>query len=692
MCIVLSGDIAMNSTLFNGKKRLGSFGWVVLAILVLLSAGFCLQAPVHAEENILRVGFRRNAAPYHFIGKDSTYQGMHIDMMNWIARKKNIQVMYVPFHTNGECLNALNAGKIDVILGHKTNDSAALGLQYTSELSASSLCLVAPQHIASALQDTENIKNYRAVVEYGLISAYTTSMGVSGYLAQADQTAVLEALLSLQADIALCDRDSFLYLLHDAGLAEDYTVVRSYISPISYAMLLRATDQELFTMLDTALAEMRADGSYEEIYKRWTISDSSGVDPLLIRRIWLITLSIVLLAAGFALFNFAMNQILKRRVAEKTQELQLRMHQLQRESKIRYAMIEYASGSMVSFDRRFRIQLMNNAAIRMSGSHLDQTGSDVRKLPIFGEIIAQMDPPLFEGDTYDEINQPTTIHLGSIGYRRWYRYNCYRSKNELGESSVLMTVEDITAEERKKQELFEQEKKQSLNRLVAGIAHEIKNPLMAIRTAATLMRDQGSDQEVQEAFSKYVPDEVDRINQLVNGLIHYARPVEGDLERIELSKVVQECLYLTKVVTKKAGVFYRAVLGEAIFIFANRDKIKQAIINIIVNGVESMEQKLESSPEQQPLMLEISAYQDDAFAYVQIRDEGMGMSEEDIRLCTEPFYTTKARGTGLGLALVQQFIKESDGVLEVESELGRYTCMTLKFRRAENNETENFNY
>ena len=90
------------------------------------------------------------------------------------------------------------------------------------------------------------------MVEYGLISAYTTSMGVSGYLAQADQTAVLEALLSLQADIALCDRDSFLYLLHDAGLAEDYTVVRSYISPISYAMLLRATDQELFTMLDTA--------------------------------------------------------------------------------------------------------------------------------------------------------------------------------------------------------------------------------------------------------------------------------------------------------------------------------------------------------------------------------------------------------------------------------------------------------
>lgn len=135
---------------------------------------------------------------------------------------------------------------------------------------------------------------------------------------------------------------------------------------------------------------------YEEIYKRWTISDSSGVDPLLIRRIWLITLSIVLLAAGFALFNFAMNQILKRRVAEKTQELQLRMHQLQRESKIRYAMIEYASGGMVSFDRRFRIQLMNNAAIRMSGSHLDQTGSDVRKLPIFGEIIAQMDPPLLK--------------------------------------------------------------------------------------------------------------------------------------------------------------------------------------------------------------------------------------------------------------------------------------------------------
>jgi ABC-type amino acid transport substrate-binding protein len=83
---------------------------------------------VHADELTLRVAFNSNLVPYNFIDEDGKYRGMHIDIMNWIAERKNLQIVYVPYETDGECLNALNNSAVDVILGHKTNDTEAASL------------------------------------------------------------------------------------------------------------------------------------------------------------------------------------------------------------------------------------------------------------------------------------------------------------------------------------------------------------------------------------------------------------------------------------------------------------------------------------------------------------------------------------------------------------------------------------
>ena len=87
--------------------------------------------------------------------------------------------------------------------------------------------------------------------------------------------------------------------------------------------------------------------------------------------------------------------------------------------------------------------------------------------------------------------------------------------------------------------------------------------------------------------------------------------------------------------------------------------------------------------------MSIKVKKDKHYAYVHIHDEGIGMSEEDIKRCAEPFYTTKEWGTGLGLALVQQFITENQGVLSIKSEIGRYTEVMLKFGRNDVDETKN---
>jgi polar amino acid transport system substrate-binding protein len=658
-----------------------------------------METVVHADVETIRVAFNSNLKPYHFIDMDGVYKGMHIDMMNWIAKQKHLEVIYVPYETDYECINAINNNEVDVVLGHKTNDRLASGLQYTNELSSSTLCLVVPIKYVKDLGNAKDYRTYSAVIEYGTSANYNmTQMGIQRYLAKANQFQVLEALVKGQADMAIAVYDSSAYLLEEAGLKDRYSILNRYISPISHAMLVRKNDITLFNLMESGLNEMRVSGSYAGIYKQWQINNEQAITQELMRKIIIIFAVIACGIVIIIMFNIVINRMLKKKVAEKTKELNdtnieldKRMIQIQSDSRIYYGMIEFSPSGMVSFDTNYRILLINHAALHMGDIKDNCLGSDVRNLNVFGDILKNIKYDIFSLNNYSKnVSHPIIIELGEAENKRSYRYSIYNSYDENGINSILLNVEDVTAEERKKQELFENEKSSSINRLAAGIAHEIKNPLMSISTMASLLKTQGKDPEVQEAIVKFVPNEVNRINQLIEGLISYARPVKGKRETVNLADVIRECLYLTKIASKQNNICYETDLDDSVEVFVNRDKIKQSLINIILNGIESMKKKLQREPDK-TLLMTIRIYKDMEFVWVSVRDEGVGMSEPEINRCMEPFYTTKTVGTGLGLALVNQFMIENDGMIEIHSEIDYYTEILLRFRRSDKDETQNTN-
>ena len=146
-------------------------------------------------------------------------------------------------------------------------------------------------------------------------------------------------------------------------------------------------------------------------------------------------------------------------------------------------------------------------------------------------------------------------------------------------------------------------------------------------------------------------------------------------------------MYLTAIAAKKSNIVCSTQLEDSVWIFANRDRIKQSLINIIINGIESIEKKIAMGCAGKPGM-SICVEAEGEFACVRIRDEGMGMRKEDIWRCTEPFYTTKSAGTGLGLALVQQFLSKNGGTISIDSEEGVYTEIRLRFRRYRSDESQ----
>ena len=122
-------------------------------------------------------------------------------------------------------------------------------------------------------------------------------------------------------------------------------------------------------------------------------------------------------------------------------------------------------------------------------------------------------------------------------------------------------------------------------------------------------------------------------------------------------------------------------IADGQWILGNRDQIKQILINIVINGKESMEEKLATLPGDAELTLQIALRESKDGSVVTVRDEGMGMSAEAVEQCMNPFFTTKRTGTGLGLTLSRQFAKENNGEMTITSEVGVYTQIQIEFRR-----------
>jgi signal transduction histidine kinase len=205
----------------------------------------------------------------------------------------------------------------------------------------------------------------------------------------------------------------------------------------------------------------------------------------------------------------------------------------------------------------------------------------------------------------------------------------------------------------------------SLGTLTAGLAHEIRNPLVAIKTFTQLLPERLDDEEFRNHFLNVTAGEVDRISSLVNELLEFARPSQPNLNREDLNQVVERMLLLIATASHKKNLQivkeYQPSLPPVLL---DKEQIKQVLFNVLLNAIDA-------APENSTItvgtrLLEKNGYQDQV--QIMVRDNGKGIPKEDVDKIFTPFYTTKRQGSGLGLAISHQIIEEHHGTIEVESE------------------------
>jgi len=236
----------------------------------------------------------------------------------------------------------------------------------------------------------------------------------------------------------------------------------------------------------------------------------------------------------------------------------------------------------------------------------------------------------------------------------------------LGRAFNRMLVE-LDARQR---HLMHSEKLASLGTLLFGVAHELNNPLSNISTSCQILKEeiQEADIEYKKELLLQIESETDRAREIVRSLLDFSK--SGKKEKISMLKTIEESLRFIKVEIPPR-ILVRIDIPSDIFIFADRQKLQQAFLNLIKNSIEAMPDEGE---------INISAQRTSKYIEITFRDNGMGIEQDLVSRIFDPFFTTKEgrSGHGLGLFIVHNIIKEHDGEISVESEPQKGTAFNIK--------------
>ncbi|MFP6583939.1 MAG: ATP-binding protein [Candidatus Hydrogenedentota bacterium] len=232
----------------------------------------------------------------------------------------------------------------------------------------------------------------------------------------------------------------------------------------------------------------------------------------------------------------------------------------------------------------------------------------------------------------------------------------------------------------------------SIGTLAAGMAHEIKNPLVSIKTFTQLLLERYSDPDFRTTFHEVVPHEVERIDTIVTRLLDFARPRPVRFEPQNIRIIIDEVLALVDNQTRRADIEVQFTHpDEDIAVYGDEQQLHQVFLNLVMNSIDAIEEKKSGT-----LSINIakgfitpndgrpgSVFDTQPSVIVTLSDTGCGIAAKLLQELFTPFFTTKDDGCGLGLAVVHGIIGEHGGTIDVSSVLGESTTMRVSLPKAE---------
>ncbi len=255
--------------------------------------------------------------------------------------------------------------------------------------------------------------------------------------------------------------------------------------------------------------------------------------------------------------------------------------------------------------------------------------------------------------------------------------------------AIVHYLKDVTARKRLEQQLVRSDRLASLGTLVAGIAHEINNPLGIIAGYAEALLDRAKDGPLPdlrefEDFPEYletIHNEIFRCKDILRSLLDFARPSCGTFREIDINELIKEVILLVNHRAKRLSHNIAFRLNRDLpKISADPGSLRQLFMNVIINSIYF-------TPEKGRIVISSSYDEDADMVRVSVKDSGTGIQPEVLGKVFDPFFTTKpvGEGTGLGLAICHKIVEEHGGSIDADSEPGLSTTFTIRLPASERN-------
>ena len=221
---------------------------------------------------------------------------------------------------------------------------------------------------------------------------------------------------------------------------------------------------------------------------------------------------------------------------------------------------------------------------------------------------------------------------------------------------------------RQEEAIFQQEKLATLGQLAAGIAHEIRNPLGIMKQALHLLRKESPSEKSGKCL-EYIEEAIQRVNRLVEDVLSFSKREPIHTVVGDLAATVDLAVGLVDYRLKQAGVELLREYAPHSSVHFDPGRMEQVVVNLLLNAVEVL------SPGGK---IHLRIVDDDQWIRLQVEDNGPGIRPDELPGIMEPFRTSKEQGTGLGLAIVDRIVQAHGGEVQVESQVGKGTCFTVR--------------
>jgi len=280
------------------------------------------------------------------------------------------------------------------------------------------------------------------------------------------------------------------------------------------------------------------------------------------------------------------------------------------------------------------------------------------------------------------VRQVRQVKNGLLQLKTDFNYRFYEMPGEMGE--ITRAINTMAAGLAEREQLIEQLRRSenliALGKLIANIAHELRNPVSIIQATTQVMEPKLENFPELKEYVVRIEEQAERQNKLVEELLDFGRPNPGIIEPINLNELMSEILKDCGLLLQQREIAVDfAPFEEPLVIQGNQEKLKQVFINLILNAVQAM---LKGGT------LTVRTYAGNSTAYVLVRDTGIGIPEENLSQIFEPFYTRKTGGGGLGLAISQRIVQIHGGSISVESRPDTGTTFTVCLPLIKNEEPD----